>query len=132
MIDWMLSNAVLVWTIVGIVALVIVAFVRRNKPIDELQATTTEGDAETFNDVEVRGKFKHGSVNYVVRARGNGKYMIRIRGRNTRSVLLESDNDYDSVEQAEEILALIHDETVKGNVARVHKPAEDAEDDVRD
>ena len=102
---------------------------------DELQATTTEGDstvAERFNDLEVRDKFKHGSVNYVVRARGNGKYMIRIRGRNTRSVLLESDNDYDRVEEAEEILALIHDETVKGNVARVHKPAEDAEDDVRD
>ena len=60
------------------------------------------------------------SVSYVARERSDGKFIIRIRATNHK-ILLESDNVYDTLEDAEKMLAQIHDETVDGNVRRVHK-----------
>lgn len=60
------------------------------------------------------------SVSYVARERDDGKYIIRIRATNHK-ILLESDNTYDTLDEAEEMLAQIHDETIRGNVRRVHK-----------
>ena len=60
------------------------------------------------------------SVSYVARELSNGKFIIRIRATN-HTILLESDNEYDTLEEAEEMLEQIHDKTVNGNVRRVHK-----------
>ena len=68
------------------------------------------------------------SVSYVVREQHDGKFIIRIRATNHK-ILLQSDNVYDTLEQAEDKLAQIHDETVVGNVRRVRKPPHDEEDD---
>ena len=81
-----------------------------------------------FKDLERRRSFRSGSINYVVREKRDGRFKIRIRAANYK-ILVESDNDYDSIDDAEKMLALIHDNAVRGNAVVVHKPPEDAEDD---
>lgn len=92
--------------------------------------TEPEGAKGMFNDLEPTDSLGRlgESVSYVTRARSNGKFIIRIRATNHK-ILLESDNEYDTLEEAEEKLAQIYDETIKGNTRRVRKPVEDEEDD---
>ena len=90
---------------------------------DELQATTEGNETmKMFNDLEPQDSLGPSGqdVSYASRERTDGKFIIRIWSTNHR-ILLESDNTYDTREEAEDMLAQIHDHTVEGKVRRVHK-----------
>ena len=103
---------------------------RDEKPDDSPPTPIDDGERKTmFKDLEARKKFgPFGKLSYVIRAQKNGKFKFRIRALNNE-LLAESDTEYATVKDAEDMLAVIHDNAVKGNVELVHKPVDDEEDD---